>query len=240
MALVALGELGLDEVAAVAGMEFLREALLQLVEQSAIAPEISHLQKCRADGLVALGVAQAFVDGAGGVADLEAEVPQQIEHELDDLLAPGRLLVGTQEQEIEVAKRRQLAAAVAAGRHHAQPLGGAGVGRGVGVAVGEVEQDADDLVHQVRRGGQHRRPIVAQRPGRLEAAADLGPAAGQRVAQQGQHRWPRRLAARRQILDKCRQRLLERAAAHDPAAVGDMVVGLGHGGAILQGRARLK
>ena len=38
MALVALGELGLDEVAAIAGQEFLREALDQLVEQLAIAP----------------------------------------------------------------------------------------------------------------------------------------------------------------------------------------------------------
>ena len=184
--------------------------------------------------MVVLGVAQALGHGAGGVADLQAEVPQQIEHELDDLLAPGRLLVGTQEQEIEVGKRRQLAAAVTAGRHNAQPLGGAGVGRGIGVAIGEVEQDTDDLVHQVRGGGQHGRPVVAQRAGFLEAAADLGTALGQGVAQQRQHRRPGRLAARGQVLDQRGQRFFECAAAHDLATVGNLVIGLGHGRRILQ------
>ena len=97
VALVALGKLGLDEIAAVAGQELLGKALDQLVEQRAVAPHVTRLEKGGADGLVAIGVTQALVDGAGGVADLQPHVPQQIEHELDDLLAARRLLVGPQE-----------------------------------------------------------------------------------------------------------------------------------------------
>src|ERR671913_1759829 len=115
MALVALGELSLDEVAAIASQEFLGEPLDQLVEQFAIAPNVARLEQRGADGLVALAVAQALIDGACGVADLEAQVPQQVEHELDQLLAAWRLLVRPQEQQIDVRQRRQLAAAVAAG-----------------------------------------------------------------------------------------------------------------------------
>ena len=230
MALVALGELGLDEVAAIAGQEFLGEALDQLVEQLAIAPHVARLEQRGADGLVALAVAQALVDGARGVADLEAQVPQQVEHELDDLLAARRLLVGPQEQQIDVRQRRQLAAAVAAGRHHAQPLGGAGIGGGIDALVGEIEDHADQLVHQERGGGQHLVAVVAQRPGLLEAAADLGPADGQRIAQQGEHGRTRRLGAGRQVLDQGGQGVLQRAPAHDGTAVGDLVIGFGHVG----------
>src|SRR5215208_8503598 len=101
MAVVALSELGLDEDAAVAGQEFLGEALDQLIEQLAIAPHVARFKERGADGLVALAVAQALVDGARGVANLEAEVPQQVEHELDELLATRRLLVGSQEQQVD-------------------------------------------------------------------------------------------------------------------------------------------
>ena len=231
MTLVALGELGLDEVAAIAGQELLGETLDQLVEQLAIAPDVARFEQCGADGLVAFAIAQALVDGARGMADLQAEVPQQVEHELHDLLAARRLLVGPQEQQIDVRQRRQLAAAVAAGRHHAQPLGRAGIGGGIDALVGEIEDHADQLVHQERGGGQHLVAVVAQRAGLLEAAADLGPAAGQRLAQQGEHGRARRLGAGRQVLDQRGQGVLQRTAAHDGAAVGDLIVGLGHSGA---------
>ena len=240
VALVALGELGLDEVAPVARGEFLRVELRQLVEQRAIAPDVARLEQRRADRLVAVGIAQALVDRAGGVADLEAEVPQQIEHELDDLLAARRLLVGTQEQEIDVGKRRHLAAAEAAGRHHAQPLGGAGIGRRVDLAVGEVEDHPDQLVHQERGRDQHRRPVVAERPRAFEAAADLGASRGQGVAQQRQHLRARRLAAGRQVLDQMGQGPLQGAAADDRPPLGDLVVRFGHRGAILQVAGGLK
>ena len=127
-------------------------------------------------------------------------------------------------------RRRQLAAAVAAGRHDAQPLGRAGIGGGIDALVGEIEDHADQLVHQERGGGQHLVAVVAQRPGLLEAAADLGPADGQRIAQQGEHGRTRRLGAGRQVLDQGGQGVLQHAPAHDGTAVGDLVIGFGHVG----------
>ena len=92
--LIAFGELGLDEIATVAGQEFLREQPVELVEQVFVAPDIARLQQGGADGLIPLGISNALVDGTRGMADLQAEIPQQVEHELDDLLAARRLLVG--------------------------------------------------------------------------------------------------------------------------------------------------
>jgi phage tail protein X len=240
VALVALGELGLDEVAAVAAQELGREAADQLVEQFAVAPDVARLQQRRTDRLVALGIADALVHGAGGMADLQPHVPQEIEHELDDLLAARRLLVGTQEQQIEIGQRGELAAPVPAGRHDTQPLGGARVGGGVGVLLREVEQDADQLVHQERGRRQHGRPVIVELARRaLEAAADLGPADGQGFTEQGKHVGARDVAVG-PVGDQPGQRLLEHAAPDDGAAVGNGIVGRGHGGGILQGPERVK
>ena len=160
--------------------------------------------------MVALGVAQALVDRARGVADLQAQVPQQVEHELDDLLAARRLLVGQQEQQIDVGERRQLAAAVAADRDDAQLLGRAGVGGGIDALVGEVEDHPDQLVHQEGGRGQHRRRRCAagpaprsgggSRPGRRparRAAAPAPPGAAARRRSAGPRpAWPRPPPAR--------------------------------------------
>jgi hypothetical protein len=80
------------------------------------------------------------------VADLEPHVPKAIEDRLGDGFAPGRLLVGKQEQEIDVGAGRQHAAAVAAGGDDRHALGLRGVLRGVEVLDRELEQQADDLV----------------------------------------------------------------------------------------------
>ena len=85
------------------------------------------------------------------MADLQAEVPQQIEHVLDDALAPGGLLVGQQEQEIDVGAGREQAAAVAAVGDDGHALGGGRVLGAVDVGDGEVVDEPDQLVLE---GGQ--------------------------------------------------------------------------------------
>ena len=94
-------------------------------------------------------LAQAFLDRAGRVADLQLEVPQHVEHRLDDALAPGGLLVGQQEQEIDIRARRQGPAPVAAGRRHGETLAGGGVGRRIEMPDHRVVDDAHQLVHPV-------------------------------------------------------------------------------------------
>ena len=146
MALLALGELGGDEFAGGVAHHLVVEAGDELVEQRAVAEQEARLQDGGADGHVRLGLADAFVDRAGGVADFQAGVPQAIEDALGDLLAPGGLLVGQHEQQIDVGAGRLQPAAVAAGGDHRHALGLGGVIRRVEMLARELEQQADDGV----------------------------------------------------------------------------------------------
>ncbi len=120
----------------------------QFVEQLAVAEQEARFEDGGADGHVRLGLADALVHRAGGVADFQPDVPQAIENGFGDRLAPGGLLVGQQEQQIDVGARRQQAAAVAAGGDDRHVLGFGRILRRVEMLAREVEQQADDLVFQ--------------------------------------------------------------------------------------------
>ena len=121
--LLALGELGGDELLAGVAHDILVEARDELVVERAVAEQIARFEQRGADRHVGLGLADALVDRARRVPDLQPHVPQAIENAFGDGLAPGGLLVGKQEQQIDVGAGRQQAAAVAAGRDHRHALG---------------------------------------------------------------------------------------------------------------------
>src|SRR5262245_59932099 len=98
MALLTLGELRGYELRGGALHDLLVEADHQLVEELALAEQEARLEDRGANGHVRLRLADALIDRAGGVADLESHVPQAIEDRLGDLLAPGGPLVGKQKQ----------------------------------------------------------------------------------------------------------------------------------------------
>ncbi len=80
------------------------------------------------------------------MADLQPHVPQAIEDGFGDLLAPGGLLVGQDEQQIDIGLGCHQPAAIAAGGDHGHALGAGGNMRAIKVpGCGGVE-DADDLV----------------------------------------------------------------------------------------------
>ena len=140
---VLLLELGVDEGPGIAFKHVLAEAALEFGEQRLVAEDQAGVEQRGANGHVGVGQPHALIDVAGGVADLEAEIPEQIEHVFGDALAPGGLLVGQQEQEIDVRARRQHAAAVAALRHHGHVLGGRRVLGGIDVGGGEIVGEPD-------------------------------------------------------------------------------------------------
>ena len=154
MALVALGQLGFDKVAAVAGGDLGPEFLAQLFVERLVAPQIARLQDGGADGDVLLGQPHAFGQAAGGVADLQPQIPQHVEDEFDDAFAPGGLLEGAHEQKIDVRAGRQLAAAIAAGRHHGDAFGAGRVLGVIDMLGGEVVDHLDDGVLQPRQGAR--------------------------------------------------------------------------------------
>lgn len=92
MAVVGFRQLGLDEGLGRAFDDLLLEAPPEILVQLLVAPEITGLQQRGADGHVRLGLADALLDRAHGMADLEAEIPEDVEDRLDDLLGPGRAL----------------------------------------------------------------------------------------------------------------------------------------------------
>ena len=144
--LLALGELGGDEFRRRSLHHLLVEARRQLAVERGVAEEVARFQKRGADGHIGFGLADAFVDRTRRVTDLEAHVPQAIEQSLGHRLAPGGLLVGQHEQEIDVGARRQQPAAIAAGCDHRHAFGLRTDLRRIKHASGELEEDADDLV----------------------------------------------------------------------------------------------
>ncbi|MGX1317974.1 hypothetical protein AB7M17_001427 [Bradyrhizobium sp. USDA 377] len=189
--LLALGELCRDEFGRGALYHFLVEALDQLVIERLVAGEEACLQDRGADGHVAARLPDRFIDRARGVTDLQPHVPEAIEDGFGDLLAPGGLLVGQDEEQIDVRLGRHQAAAVAAGRHHRHPLGAAGNRRAVEMTRRRRIEDADDLV--------------------LHVAEPLGAAAAVTVLQED---LLRRRACRDQLgLEQLRDRSAERVLA---------------------------
>ena len=144
-AALALLDVGFDEIArqasaVEAGVAFLQfrgdefagglahqlriEAGAHVFEERLVAENETGFQQRGAHGHVLARLAQAFIDRAGRMAHLLPEVPEHVEHGFDDAFAPWRLLVGQQEQEVDVGARRQGAAPVAAHRRNSQSLGG--------------------------------------------------------------------------------------------------------------------
>src|SRR5690606_35681858 len=90
------------------------EAPSSLVEQRLVAPDIAALEHGGADGQIAAAHADHIIERTARMADLEAEVPHEIENRLDHLFAPGGLLDRREESDIDVRMRRHFAAAVPA------------------------------------------------------------------------------------------------------------------------------
>ena len=156
------------------------------------------------------------------MADLQAEIPEVVEQVLDHLLAMGGQLVGQQEQEIDVGMGRQLAAAVAADGHQGQPLGRRGIGQWVSMSCGKIMQRAQELIDEEARLADGLAAVPAfARTGAFEAAADLGPAGGERGFQLRQH--GRALLRRPVALGDGGQAAGEGAAVDDGALVADVV-----------------
>ena len=97
------------------------------------------------------------------MTDLLPQVPQDVEHGFDHALAPRRLLVGKQEQEIDVGAGRQGGAAVAADRDDAKPLRGRGLFERVDVADHVIVQRLDDLVLEQGQARRTSEPAVSAR-----------------------------------------------------------------------------
>src|SRR5262249_10277177 len=113
MPLVALGKLGGDELLSFARRR-LAEARDEIVVKSPVAADIAGFQNRGQYGAVGLCEPDRILDAARGMAHLEPAVPERIEQEIDDALAPSCLSAGKQKQQIDVGSGREGAAPIAA------------------------------------------------------------------------------------------------------------------------------
>src|SRR5690606_39260819 len=137
---IALGELGLDEFVARALHDLIVEAALELLEQCGVAMNIAGFEKRRADREILMREAHTIGDGARRMANLQAQIPERIEHVFDHALAPWGLLVGQKKKQVDVRTWRERATPVATDRDNRQSLGLARIGHGKNHAGREIIQ----------------------------------------------------------------------------------------------------
>ena len=138
------------------------EALLEAGVELRVAVDEARIEQRGADRDVAGAELDALIDRARRVPDLEAQVPQHVEHVLGNALAPRRLLVGEQEQQIDVGVGGEQAAAVAARRDDRHALGVGRVGRPIDVGDGVVVEHADELILERRKAGGAAAPVAVR------------------------------------------------------------------------------
>ena len=117
---------------------------------------------------------EALIDRARRVPDFEAQIPEQVQHVFRNALAPGRLLVGQQEQKIDVRSRCEQAAPIAAGRNDGHAFRVRRIGRPIDVDNGVIVDQPDQLVLKLAEPDSAPPPVAIdfkRRPRRL--ASDL-------------------------------------------------------------------
>src|SRR6185312_8417277 len=123
VAFVALGELGGNELGGRARYDVLAKSRDGPVEQLLIPPEPAGFQKGGSDRHVLLREGDELRDRANRMADLQLEVPEEMEHRLGRSRLIGSRRLRGQKHEVEVAVGRHLATTGAAKADQRQPFG---------------------------------------------------------------------------------------------------------------------
>jgi hypothetical protein len=147
--LLALGEFCGDELRGGALHDLLVEARDQFVIERAVADQVARLQHGGSDGHVGARLPDRLVDRSRGMADLQPHVPETIKNGFGDRFAPGGLLVGKQEQQVDVGFRGHQPAAVAAGGDDRHALGVGWHEAPVEMTRRRLVQQADDRIVQI-------------------------------------------------------------------------------------------
>src|SRR5256712_271695 len=152
-ALVELLELVADEFLDAPLLQLGDSGALEPLEQLRVARDQAAVEQRRADGVVLARELDALVQRARRVPGFQTGVPERAMQVLRDEVgagAPRLPLAGQEREEIDVRARRQLAPAVAAGRHERE-RNGVGAGK---LRDDRLEQLGDHLVGQ-RGDGAH-------------------------------------------------------------------------------------
>ena len=148
MAIAAFGQLFGDIGAFRSSHHVAPEAAGGLLVQGLVAPHIAPLQHGGTDGVVLPGHAHHLVDAAAGMADLQPQIPQKIQHRLDHLLAPRCVFAWCQEGDVNVRMGGHFATAIATHGHDGQPLAGRAVAHRIDGGGDMIVDHAQQLVDE--------------------------------------------------------------------------------------------
>ena len=221
-------QLRLDEFRAGVAEQFAPQLVAQFRRQRLMPADVTMLQQGGADCHILTPQTQAVLHRTAGVADLQLQVPQHVQHRLDDAFGPGGDLPRRQEQQVHVRLRGHFGPAIAAHAQDGDPFGLGRVGQGV-QHQRRVQGDPDQDIRQKRL----RRHQVACGAGGLQKTR-LEPGVRRRLGrrQMPHDDCPRGLAVTRigQVApDGCGQRGLVRKRMDGPGRVADQSLGsVGH------------
>ena len=149
-----VGEARGDVALGVVGEVVLAVGLGEILVERLGARDEARLEQGRLGADVARGLGEDLVERAGGVADLELQVPERVEHAVGEMLLELRQVLHVrrvEEHHVHVAQRAELAAAVAAEGDEAD--GGGRLAVGLAPAVeGGGEERLEESVHAVGEG----------------------------------------------------------------------------------------
>ena len=167
------GELGLDELRSGVAEEVRPQPLAQFLRKGGVAGDEAMLQQGGADRDVLSPQPQAVFHRAAGMADLQLDVPQDIQHRLDDAFGPAGDFPRRQEQKVHVGKGRHLGPAIAADGQNRDALGLGRVGLGVQQVARHRQRHRNQPVGQ-RRLRRNQRPCRARAGGKGRGQQVIG------------------------------------------------------------------
>ena len=179
---VAFRQLGLGKGALGALEEIVPEALIEFLGQHPLARQKAVFEEGGADRVILCAQAQTVADGAAGMAHLEPQIPEHVEHGFNHALGPGGDLVGREKQQVYIGMRGHFATAITAHGKDGDALGFGRVGQRVHDAGGHVERGQDHAIGQPAigaGGGARGKRLSRQTLGNRGAAlGDAGVEAG--------------------------------------------------------------
>ena len=152
----------LDVFAFVASNAFCPKLLAKFLLQLLVAGNQTRLQHSGFRHHVAIGGSDCFFNRAGGMTHLEANVPEQIQHLLDDLAGRSRYvatLFAVQKHHVDIAVRIQLAPAVTAESYQRNRRGAVAI---VDDVIGGGEDVAQQYIDQVNPAGANFASAIAR------------------------------------------------------------------------------
>ena len=155
------------------------EAAREPAEEIPVAPQETRFQDRGPDGHVFESAVDGIVKRARGMSDLEAKIPERVEHAADEFLLTWCCRAGKQEEKIEIGIRGEFAASVASHGNQRHPAA-TGIGRFGSIDM--AKQFPDDDIDQHSHGGDE---LDTRRIG-VEPVAEPASAIAERVAKDAQ------------------------------------------------------